>query len=810
MSPRATQQTLDEAPIGEVDLVDKVESSFLDYSMSVIADRALPDVRDGLKPVHRRILWGMHVDGVRPDRSYVKCARVVGSVMGKYHPHGDSALYDALVRLAQPFSLGLPLIDPHGNFGSPSMPPAASRYTECRLAESAMRLLEGIDEETVDFHPNFDGSETEPAVLPARFPNLLVNGAQGIAVGLATNIPPHNLAQVCAAARQLIDDPDATIDALVATLGGPDFPTGGIIMGAEGFREAYATGKGRVRLRARTHVEEGKRGARSIVVTQVPYQKSVDDIATKIAELVDAGTVEGIKDLRNESAAGETRLVIDLRSGADVDLVQNNLFKHTDLQTTFGMNLVALTGDGVPRTLNLKEILRAWVDHQVEVITRRTEFRLEKAEARLHIVEGLLKAIDMIDAIVALIRASADRPEAREGLMGDGFEFSEIQANHILDMPLAKLTQLGTKDLVDERKELRATIEELKAILRDREVLLDVIRGDLEAVVEDFGRERRCELTDESGEIDVTALVADEPLVVTVTGRGYLKAVPEKSRAAKVADPGDRDVVASVARTSTLGSLLVLTDRGKAYRIKGGDVPTAKLTAVPNLLQLAPDEQVLRVLDDEGQVGRDDRDHVVFVLASGTVKKSALADVGDISTRRDGSSVCKVADDDRVVAVVEVRAGDDLLLYCRSGQCIRFPAIECRPMGKAAAGVRGIRVGKGDEVVGGVVVDDSTEFVVVATEQGAAKRTRVEEYPTQGRAGKGVQGAKPTRVTGQVSAVGPVTGDEVLLVDPEGVGTTVRATTIPIKPRAGIGSPVLDGGIVAVLAVSASGGDGEA
>src|SRR5215471_1618198 len=467
MARRRTTNQLTLEPPSEIptrSLQEEVESAFLEYAMSVIVQRALPDVRDGMKPVQRRILWAMHDSNLRPDRPFVKCARVVGDVMANYHPHGDSAIYEALVRMGQPFSLSAPLIDKHGNFGSPADPPAASHYTECRLSELAMQVLAGIDEGTVDFEPNYDASRTEPIVLPARFPNLLVNGSQGIAVGMATNIPPHNLTEVCNAAVKLIDKPDASVSELMRIVKGPDFPTGGLIMGDDGIKDAYRTGRGTVRVRAVHTIEDlPRRAGQAIVLTEVPFQTSVDSIAGKLTELVVAGKIDGVRDIRNESGQGKTRLVIELRPDTNPQIVLNNLFKHTTAQTTFPVNMVALV-DGVPHTVTLVDALNGWLQHQVEVVRRRTQFRLEKAEARLHIVEGLVKAVDMIDAIVKAIRASKDRAAARTALMGKRFEFTEIQANHILDLALGRLTQLGRDELATEARELTTTIRELRRI----------------------------------------------------------------------------------------------------------------------------------------------------------------------------------------------------------------------------------------------------------------------------------------------------------------------------------------------------------
>src|SRR3954451_4210934 len=507
-----------------VALQDEMERSFLDYAMSVIMSRALPDVRDGLKPVHRRIIWDMEEQGFRPDRPFVKCARVTGDTMAKYHPHGNSAIYDALVRMAQPFSLRHPLIDFHGNYGSPDFGPAAERYTECRLHPLANQMLADIDENTVDMKASYDGSREEPAVLPARFPNLLVNGSQGIAVGMATNIPPHNLGEVIDATIHLIDHPDATPEDLMHFVKGPDFPTGGLILGRSGILDAYRTGRGSIRMRARAEIEETKKGP-VIVVTEIPYQTSPGTILAKIADLVNSRELEGVRDANDESAKGKTRLVISLKRDATANIVLNNLFKHTPLQTSFGVNMVALV-DGVPRTLNLVQALSAYVDHQVEVIRRRSEFRLRKARDRAHIVEGLLKALDMIDQIIALIRGSADLPAAREGLMAAPFEFTEIQANHILDMTLGRLSRLGRSELEEDMGKLRETIADLEAILGDETRLRGVIKTELTEVRAEFAQPRRAEVTYDPGEMGIEDLIDDEPLVVTMTRAGYIKTVP--------------------------------------------------------------------------------------------------------------------------------------------------------------------------------------------------------------------------------------------------------------------------------------------
>jgi DNA gyrase subunit A len=729
--------------------------------MSVIVSRALPDVRDGMKPVQRRILWAMHDANLRPDRPFVKCARVVGDVMANYHPHGDTSIYEALVRMGQPFSLTAPLIDKHGNFGSPSDPPAASRYTECRLSPIAMHMLAGIDEGTVDYEPNYDASTSEPIVLPARFPNLLVNGSQGIAVGMATNIPPHNLNEICNAAIRLIDKPDATLSELMRHVKGPDFPTGGLIMGDEGIKDAFRTGRGTVRVRAVHEIETGARGAQAIILTEIPFQTSVDTIAGKLAELVENGKIEGVRDIRNESGQGKTRLVIDLRTDTNPQIVLNNLFKHTTAQTTFPVNMVALV-DGVPHTISLPEALRGWLDHQVEVVRRRTQFRLEKAEARLHIVEGLVKALGMIDAVVKAIRASKDRAMAREKLMAKPFEFSEIQANHILDMMLVRLTQLGVEELEKEKKELEATIKELKRILAQRDVLMGVIRDELIEIRDEHKAPRRTQIvSDDTGSIDIVELVEDEPYVVTVTARGYVKAVPERSRGAKVATAGERDAVAQVLNTTALAGVLFFSDRGRAYRATVHELPKERLTAAQNLFQFGDGEKVVAVLDARLETD-DTPENVVFVTASGAVKRTALSEFAEASGRQNGIVAMKVADDDRIVSVFGGWEEYELLVVTANGQGIRFAEEEVRPTGRSAGGMRAIKL-KGDDKVIGACAVAHEELVIIATEQGFAKRTEIDEFPVQARGGSGLKAAKIDKARGPLVALCNVADDLAFL-----------------------------------------------
>ena len=790
------EQLVLEAPVASRTLAEEVESAFLEYSMSVIVSRALPDVRDGLKPVHRRILWAMHDSGLRPDRQFVKCARGVGDVMGRFHPHGDAAIYDALVRLGQDFSLPVPLIDKHGNFGSPADPPAAPRYTECRLSPAAMELLAGIDEGTVDLQPNYDGSDVEPVVLPSRFPNLLVNGAQGIAVGLATNIPPHNLGEIVDATLLLIEKPEATLAQLLRKVRGPDFPTGALIMGADGIEEAYRTGRGSLRLRAVTELEESRRGA-AIVVTEIPYQTSVDAIAGKLADAVEMGKVGGVRDIRNESGQGKTRLVIELRAGADPEIVRNNLFKHTPAQTTFGVNMVALV-DGVPRTVGLVEALQHWIDHQVVVVTRRTRFRLEKAEARLHIVDGLVKAVEMIDAIVKAIRASRDRGAALAKLMSEPFDFSEIQATHILDLTLGRLTRLGRDDLAQEQRELILAIRELRKILADRDVLMGIIRKELMATRGALVAPRRTRVvTDDSGALDVDSLVEDEPLIVTVTARGYVRAISARTRGAKVATPGPADALAQVIETTARQGLLVLTDRGRAYRAACHDLPKERLTAAQNLFQFGDGEKVVAVIDARLA---EDHDHLVFATAQGGVKRTPFAEFAEASGRRDGIVAMKVAEGDEVVAVFPGWDDYDLLMVTANGQGIRFAESEVRPVGRGAGAVRGIRLKGTDRVVGACAIA-AEETVVVGQAAGFVKRLRSDDVPAHARGGAGLRVCRLDRGRGDVVAIAPAAG-RVTLVTNEGA-VAVDVTAVKLAGRDAGGSRVegldLRGELVRIL-----------
>jgi len=778
----------------------EMEQSFLDYAMSVITARALPDARDGLKPVHRRILWSMFSTGMRPDRPHKKCATVVGDVIGNYHPHGDSAIYDAMVRMGQTFSLANTLIDPHGNFGSPNDPPAAYRYTECRLTDLAMRMVESIDEDTVDLIPNFDGSREEPLVMPARFPNLLVNGSQGIAVGMATNIPTHNLTEVIDATLHLIDNPDATVPDLMEFVQGPDFPTGGLIMGRAGLTSAFMTGRGSIRIRARAEIVEDGRNTQ-IVVTEIPYQTSVENIEQKIADAVDRKIIDGIRELRNESAKGETRFVIELKRDAPANVVLNNLFKHTPLQSSFAANIVALI-DGVPRTLNLRDALVAYVDHQIDVVTRRSEYRLGQARDRAHIVEGLVRALDLIDDIIALIRGSEDRVSALADLQTEPLSFSERQANHILDMQLGRLTRLGKTRLEEELVELRARMEELESILNSETQLRSVIKEELNEVRVEHDTPRRSQIVFDAGDMEIEDLIDNEPVVVTLSKGGYIKSVTADSfrtqgrggRGVQGARLKEDDILVRVLTTTAHSYLLFFTNRGKVYRLKAYQVPmmdrTARGTAVVNLLQLEPEEVVEAVIDAEEFTADE---YLLFVTRKGVVKKTAFTEYD--KNRTNGLIAINLREGDELVRVIQVRESDDVVLVSSKGQAIRFSGTQVRPMGRSAGGVRGMRLRENDAVVAAVAISENDQrHLLTVTEGGYGKRTPIEAYPRKGRGTMGVKGIKLTEARGAavVGARMVDLEDEVILVSSGGVLIRTSVSEIAEQRRDATGVKVMN------------------
>lgn len=785
--------------IEPIEIQTEMEQSFLEYAMSVIVSRALPDARDGLKPVHRRILWSMFDAGHRPDRSHVKCATVVGDVIGKYHPHGDQAIYDSLVRMGQSFSLRNPLIDPHGNFGSPDDPPAAYRYTECRLTPLAMKLLSDIDEDTVDFRDNFDAKHQEPTVLPARFPNLLVNGSQGIAVGMATNIPPHNLGEVCDAVVHLLDNEDATPDDLMEFVKGPDFPTGAQILGRVGIRDAYRTGRGSIRMRAVAEIIEGKTSD-TIVVTEVPYQVSVEQIARKTAELVERGDLTGIREIRNESAKGKLKLVFELKRDATGLVVLNNLYKYTPMQTTFSVNMVALV-DEVPRTLDLRGCLVAYVEHQRDVVTRRTQYRLDDRQRKAHLNEGLLKALNMIDEIIAAIRASDDRSAAREALMSAPFEFSEPQSDRILDMTLGRLTRLARIDIETALEELMAEITELEAILADPIRRDTVIKDELAAIREEFGSDRKTSLELDMGELDIEDLIDDDNLVVTLSSSGYIKSVStEEFRAqarggrgvtgAKLKDDDD-DLVHHLLHTTAHAYLLFFTTKGKVYRIKAHSIPVTSRTsrgmALVNLLQLEAEEKVQAIIDTRDY---ETNQYLFFATRQGRVKKTLMSAYD--SSLKAGLRAISLNDGDELVSVVATNGVNDIFMVSRFGQSLRFAQDDVRAMGRTAAGVRGMKFRAGDELVSMDLFQLDTELLVV-TSEGYGKRTDPDLFTRKGRAGLGVRCVKVNEKKGQVVGAMFVTPlDEIFLISTDGVVIRTRVADISQQGRDATGVSVMN------------------
>jgi len=803
-----------EEVIGYIEPIEinlEMERSFLEYSMSVIVSRALPDVRDGLKPVHRRILYSMFDQGLRPDRPFAKCAKVVGDVMGTYHPHGDSAIYDAMVRMVVDFSMRHPLISGHGNFGGTGADEgaAAMRYTECRLAPLALEMLDSIDEETVDFEANYDNSTQQPVVLPSRFPNLLVNGSQGIAVGMATKIPPHNLGEVIDATLYLLANAEATPDDLMKFVKGPDFPTKAQILGRQGILDAYRTGRGSIKLRAVAEIEETGKDTR-IVVTEFPYEVSPESIEEKISDLVKNGDLEGIAAVQNDSAGRKARLVIRLKRDANANVVLNKLYKNTSLQTTFAVNMLALV-DGVPRTLNLAQALTHYIAHQVDVVTRRTQFRLRKAEARAHIVEGLLRAIDMLDQVIAAIRASDDRGAARIALMAAPFSFSEEQANHILDMTLGRLTRLGRSELEEEMAKLRETIAELQSILASDTKLRAVIADEITVLRDKYAEERVTQIVNDPGELGVEDLIQDEEIVLTMTRAGYVKSVATDAfrtqgrggRGVQGAKLRDEDFVDQIIHTTTLAHLLLFSNRGRVFRLRGHEIPmkerTAKGTAIVNLLNLQPNEAIQAIVTTD-DFPKDK--FLMFATANGTVKKTAFSEYD--KSRREGWIAINLREGDEVVRVVSTSGDDDLMMVTYRGMAIRFNEVEVREMGRDATGVRGIKLKPVDRAISLDVVRDDADLFVV-TDTGFGKRVKTERFNRQGRGGQGVRAIKLTAARGFVVAAFMVhLDDEVLLASSGGVliRTPVREVSSQGRDATGVRVMNLDEGhSVAAVAV---------
>ena len=786
----------DHGNIDQVDLKFEMERSYLDYAMAVIVGRALPDVRDGLKPVHRRVIYGMYDGGFRPDKSFSKCARVVGEVMGQYHPHGDSAIYDALVRLVQPWALRYPLALGQGNFGSPgNMGAAAPRYTETKMAPLALEMVRDIEEDTVDFQDNYDGQTQEPTVLPARFPNLLVNGSVGIAVGMATNIPPHNLREISDAALWALDNPglprEELLDGLIQRVPGPDFPTGAQILGTKGIHEAYRTGRGSITMRAVVNVEEIQ-GRTCLVITELPYQVNPDNVAVKIGDLVRDGKISGIADIRDESSdrTGQ-RLVVVLKRDAVAKVVLNNLYKHTQLQENFGANMLAIV-DGVPRTLAIDGFVTYWITHQLEVIVRRTRFRLAKAERRMHILRGYLKALDALDEVIALIRRSATVDDAREGLK-KLLDIDDDQAQAILDMQLRRLAALERQKILDEAAELERLIAEYQAILADEMLQRDIIREELTGIVERFGDDRRTHILHGfDGDVSMEDLIAEEEMVVTITRAGYIKRTRSDNyrsqhrggKGIKGAQLRADDIVEHFFVTTTHHWLLFFTDKGRVYRAKTYEVPEAgrdaKGTHVANLLALQPDENIAQVLDIRDYAVAD---YLVLATRDGLVKKTRL-DTYD-TNRQGGVIAIRLNDEDELVSALMVNAEDDILLISRRGMSVRFSATDeaLRPMGRATAGVKGMKFREGDSLLSASVAAPG-RFVFVVTDGGYAKRTAVEEYRVQGRGGFGIKVAKLHDDRGTLAGGLLVSADdEVLVVLSSGKVVRSAVAEVPAKGR---------------------------
>ena len=772
-----------------IEIAEEMKKSYIDYSMSVIVGRALPDVRDGLKPVHRRILYSMSELNLTPDKPYRKSARIVGDVLGKYHPHGDSAVYLAMVRMAQDFSTRGLLVDGHGNFGSvDGDSPAAMRYTEARMSKLALELLRDIDKETVDFVPNFDESLKEPAVLPSRYPNLLVNGSNGIAVGMATSIPPHNLGEVIDATVHLIDNEECSVDDLMKFVKGPDFPTSAIIMGKENIAEAYRTGRGKVKVRARAVIEELPKGKQQIVVTEIPYQVNKAKLVERIAELVKDKKVEGISDLRDESNRNGMRIVIELKRDVNANIVLNNLYKHSQMEETFSVIMLALV-NGQPKVLNLKQILYHYVQHQKDVVTRRTKFELNKAEARAHILEGLRIALDNIDAVISLIRASKTTQEAKSGLM-EKFGLTDIQAQAILDMRLQRLTGLERDKIEAEYEELIKKINRLKEILANERLLLNVIKEEMLIIKENYADERRTEIRHAEGEIDMRDLIEDEEIAITLTHFGYIKRLPadtDKSqkrggRGISALTTREEDFVKHLVSTTTHSKLLFFTNKGRVFRLNAYEIPEgkrqAKGTAIVNLLQLGPNEKIATLLAiDE----KDDNKYLLLATKNGIVKKTDREEFKNIN--KAGLIAIGLREDDELIGVKVTDGNKDVLLVTKEGMSIRFDENDIRSMGRSAMGVKGITLSNDDKVVSMSLCEEGTDVLVVS-ENGFGKRTDINEYRTQIRAGKGIKTYNIAEKTGKLVGAEMVNeDDEMMIINSDGVLIRLRVNEISLFGR---------------------------
>jgi DNA gyrase subunit A len=787
-------------PIAEkiipIPIEDEMRSSYMAYAMSVIVSRALPDARDGLKPVHRRILYAMYEQGYTPDKKHRKCAAAVGDVMKSYHPHGDSSIYDALVRLAQPFNMRYPLIDPQGNFGSiDGDPPASMRYTEAKLGRLAMELLADIDKDTVDWRMNYDNTVEEPKVLPARLPNLLVNGSAGIAVGMATNIPPHNLSEVCDAIVHLIDNPDCSDESLLEIIPAPDFPTGGLIIGTDGAKMAYMTGRGSVTMRARTSIEEIRAGRNAIIVTEIPYQVNKARLIEQIAELHKEKKVQGISDLRDESDRRGMRIVIELKNDARPQVVLNQLFKHSSLQQNFGINNLALVDEKNPRTLTLRMMLDVYLKHRQEVVRRRTQYELEKARKRAHILEGLLKALDILDEIIALIRASANVDDARSGLVNT-FQFSEEQANAILDMRLQRLTGLEREKLTHEHDEIRKAIAYLEGILASEAAILGVIKDEVVDLKNRFGDPRRSEIVaGETSSFDMEDLIPPSEVVISVSHAGYVKRMPVSAyKAQRRGGKGmsgtnlrEEDFLEHLLATNTHHYVVFITDRARAYKLKGWEIPEAtrqaKGTALVNKLDIEPGEKVMAVIRIESLAA----DQYLFMATrAGIVKKTPLSEFGNIRAR--GLIALTLEENDELVGVRLASRNDQIMLVTKKGQSLRFPETDVRSMGRTARGVRGINLREGDEVVSMVNVSEGSELLTIS-ENGFGKKTDIEEYRLQSRGGYGIRTMRVgNERRGEVVAARILhPGDEVILSTQDGIVIRISSDDISRQSRSAQG-----------------------
>ncbi|MBE6085800.1 MAG: DNA gyrase subunit A [Selenomonas ruminantium] len=779
----------EQGKIVPVNLEHEMKNCYIDYAMSVIVARALPDVRDGLKPVHRRILYAMQEAGMGSGKPYKKSARIVGEVLGKYHPHGDSSVYDAIVRMAQDFSMRYMLADGHGNFGSVDGDPAAAmRYTEVRMSKISELMLQDIDKETVDFVPNYDESLKEPSVLPSKFPQLLVNGTSGIAVGMATNIPPHNMREVIDGTLMLIDNPDTTIEELMTAIKGPDFPTAGLILGKEGIKQAYMTGRGIIKMRANAHIETMSNGKPRIVVTELPYQVNKARLIEKIAQLVRDKQIEGITDLRDESDRNGMHIVIDLRRDANANVILNQLFKHTQLQDSFGVIMLALV-DGKPQVLNLKQVLHYYIKHQEEVITRRTQYELKKAEARAHILEGLTIALDHLDAVITTIRESRTADIAKEALMS-GFKLSDKQAQAILDLRLQRLTGLEREKIEEEYQETLKAIEEYKAILADEQKILNIIKEELTTVKEKYGDDRRTKLTIDTSEIDVEDLIAEEDVVITLTHNNYIKRMPldtyrrqnRGGKGIKGMGTKETDFVENLLITTTHHTILFFTTRGRVYSLKAYEIAessrTAKGTAIINLLQLDQGEKITAVI----QVKGFDPDRYLFMATrKGIVKKTSLSEFSNL--RKNGLNAINLDDDDDLMGVKFTDGESYLMLGTKLGKAIAFSEDDVRAMGRMARGVKGITLADGDEVVGMDILVRNAEVLTV-TEGGYGKRTSTEEYRAQTRGGKGLINMKVTEKTGQVVGIKVVRPEhELMLITTDGIVIRTNVSDISVISR---------------------------